>query len=209
MKQEKGTCPCCRKEMTSKEDFPQATEGEEDDEDEDHDDDEDEDEDEDEDDEEDVEFSRQSLDEFLRANGGSGLTNAMAEVICGDTAIFTESELNFLCIGNGARNLTNDVWNELLIRDDLVEPTQLVDGHGDESNEGQISIRIHLTSDDQWVRTVSTSIDTVSTSIDTVSTAEATVNISAEKIQAAWRGYKTRSTLTKAQAAVIISMLKD
>ena len=202
MKQEKGTCPCCRKEMTSKEDFPQATEAEEDDEDDDDDDDEDEDEDEDEDDEEDVEFSRQSLDEFLRANGGSGLTNAMAEVICGDTAIFTESELNFLCIGNGARNLTNDVWNELLIRDDLVEPTQLVDGHGDESNEGQISIRIHLTSDDQWVRTVSTSIDTVST-------AEATVNISAEKIQAAWRGYKTRSTLTKAQAAVIISMLKD
>ena len=195
MKQEKGTCPCCRKEMTSIEDFPQANEeAEADSDDEDDDDDDDEDE-----DEETVEFSRERLDEFLRANGGSGLTDAMVEAICEETATFTEAELNFLCIGNGARNLRHDVWEELLIRDDLVEPTQLISGSdseddSDSEDESQASIRVHLDLNNQVGRTVSMR--------ELRKERE-----SAQKIQAAWRGYKIRSTLSEAQASVIITML--
>jgi hypothetical protein len=100
LKQEKGTCPCCRKEMGPTEDFP-SEQGEEDSEDSEY-------------CEEELEFNRADLDAFLRARGGSGLTDAMAEAICQEVAAFTCNELNALLVGNGGRILTEEAWNELI-----------------------------------------------------------------------------------------------
>ena len=109
IKQEKGTCPCCRKEMNEKEDFPdvpaehesshdseESYESESED-------------------EYEVEFSRRQLQEFIESHGGH-LTEQMSDAICSVIASFTKTELNSLLVGNTGQVLTEEKWLELLAR---------------------------------------------------------------------------------------------
>jgi hypothetical protein len=91
------TCPCCRKETSNTEKLETIEESDDEDEYEDR----------------EVEFSRDALNAFLRRRGGSGLTEAMALAICPIFGVFTLSELRSLCIGNGARDLDEDEWDDM------------------------------------------------------------------------------------------------
>ena len=96
IKQEKGTCPCCRKEMNEKEDFPYAQDSES---------------------ECEVEFTRRELQEFIEAHGGH-LTEEMSDAICAVIGSFTHTELNSLLVGNTGQSLTEEEWQQLLERPD-------------------------------------------------------------------------------------------
>jgi hypothetical protein len=114
IKQEKGTCPCCRKQMSKEEDFPDVGESSTDEE---------------EEEEEEVVFTRRELQQFIRANGGN-LTVQMSDAICEVVGSFTHTELNSLLVGNTGRVLTEEVWQELLNRPPTQESMSitLVDG---------------------------------------------------------------------------------
>jgi len=206
IQQEKGTCPCCRKEMVDKEDFPKAEDSEDDDSEDEYESDE----------ESQAEFTRVSLDQFLRSRGGLGLTEAMAAAICEEEAIFNSSELNALCIGNGGRPLAEDEWDALVDsqeeEDDNQEgqegqevqepPSQaslLVNGEwvvNETSNMNPLQIS-SLLDNGQWVRTVLNPEDLsgVSVSLPANVPVEETVNNAATKVQAVWRGFKMRNAV--------------
>lgn len=173
---EKGTCPCCRKEMSALEDLPQSAEAEGDD-----DDDDDSDDDSDDDEEDDVEFSREDLDALMRARGGNGLTDAMATLICADSACFNSSELNALLIGNGARPLTEEEWEDLL--------------DGEEEDEDEEKVRWCLHEDGSWVKDPMNpeELTTVAVSVSPSENAAAVATSAATKMQAVWRGFKGRT----------------
>lgn len=103
LKQDVGTCPCCRKEMTAIEDLPRDDDSEAS---------VDSDEDEDE-----VDFTRAELQAFIASLGGN-LTDTAADNICEVIAGFTYYELNALVVGNTGRQLTEAMWNELLEEDE-------------------------------------------------------------------------------------------
>ena len=138
MQQANGTCPCCRKGMTTTEDFPQSgeeTEEESDDENYVYDGDESEQDEDDDEEEMEVEFKREDLDSFLRARGGRGLTEEMAQSICAEAGDFMRLELHFLCVGNGAGPITDEDWEAL--------------------TKPRANFRISLTlEEDVWTRTV-------------------------------------------------------
>ena len=102
IKQEKGTCPCCRKEMNDTEDFPDVPDGSSASY--------------DSDEEYEVEFTRRQLQDFIHAHGGH-LTEQMSDAICAVIGSFTHMELNSLLVGNTGQTLTEQEWNELLHRD--------------------------------------------------------------------------------------------
>lgn len=130
IKQEKGTCPCCRKEMSEKEDFPDVPEEAEDEAES-----ESESESYESEEEYEVEFTRSDLQQFIAAHGGH-LTEQMSDAICAEIAAFTKTELNSLLVGNTGKALTEDEWNQLLHRDNDSE------GSADEEEESlQISVR--------------------------------------------------------------------
>jgi len=195
-KLEKGTCPCCRKEMSALEDLPQAAEAEDSD-----------DEDEDDDDEsvDEVEFSRADLDAFLRARGGHGLTDAMAAEVCPEFGTFMGTELNALVVGNGGRPLTREEWIALLEDDDDDE---------DEENEDNDEIaaavaavwnelasydeppRAFLMADGSWASTVMNPEEATEVTVAASPAAAAGVaGSAATKVQAVWRGFKGRLSL--------------
>ena len=99
--QDKGTCPCCRKDMSEKEDFPDVNESVSDE-------------------EYEVEFTRTQLQEFIASHGGH-LTEQMSDAICEVIGSFTHMELNSLLVGNTGQTLTEDEWNRLLARDEDTE----------------------------------------------------------------------------------------
>ena len=101
LKQEAGTCPCCRKEMAAIEDLPRNDESVYSDDSED----------------EEVEFTRADLQSFLASLGGN-LSEEAADNICEIIAGFTYYELNALVVGNTGRQLTEEQWNELLEDDE-------------------------------------------------------------------------------------------
>jgi hypothetical protein len=108
IKQEKGTCPCCRKEMSEKEDFPAIPDAEA----------ESETESEysfEESEVDEVEFTRRQLQEFIEAHGGH-LTEQMSDAICAVVGAFTQTELNSLLVGNTGQTLSEEEWNRLLER---------------------------------------------------------------------------------------------
>ena len=104
--QEKGTCPCCRKEMNDTEDFPDVPDGSSASESYAS----------DEEEEYQVEFTRSQLQEFIHAHGGH-LTEQMSDAICAVVGDFTQTELNSLLVGNTGQSLTEEEWNDLLHRD--------------------------------------------------------------------------------------------
>ena len=174
LKKEKGTCPCCRKEMGPTEDFPDVGDSDEDSEYE-------------EEEDEEVEFTRHGLDAFLREQGGSGLTDAMAAVICQEVAGFTSIELNALCVGNGGRELTEEIWNELL------ESEGPFDADPDENSE-DMTTQITCPFDAanfvshhhfMWQSENGGAFHRILKSAEHVKK-------SAVKIQAVWRGYRAR-----------------
>jgi hypothetical protein len=113
-KQEVGTCPCCRKEMTSIADLPRHGDEAESDDDSD---------DSDESDdayegEMEVSFNREKLGEFLKERGGVGMLETISAGWADATTVtFTRTQLHFLFIGNGAKVLTDEEW-EAIIEDD-------------------------------------------------------------------------------------------
>ena len=101
LKQDVGTCPCCRKEMAAIEDLPRDDESVYSDDSED----------------EEVEFTRAELQAFMVSLGGN-LSEEAADNICEIIAGFTYYELNALVVGNTGRQLTEEQWNELLVEED-------------------------------------------------------------------------------------------
>ena len=127
LKQEAGTCPCCRKEMAAIEDLPRDDEDSAysvDSED------------------EEVEFTRPDLQSFIASLGGN-LTEAAADNICEIIAGFTYYELNALVVGNTGRQLTEEQWNELLEDDEDDD----YDSDDSDDSEEVWSLRISTTFD--------------------------------------------------------------
>lgn len=174
MKQEKGTCPCCRKEMGPTEDFPNPGEqGEDSDEDSEY-------------CEEELEFNRADLDAFLRARGGSGLTDAMAVAICQEVAAFTCNELNALLVGNGGRILTEEAWNEMISeQEDEDEDDEDEDEEDDFVFDAANFVSHHHF---MWQSEEGGAFHRILKNSEHVK--KATV-----KIQAVWRGYSSRSSV--------------
>ena len=112
IKQEKGSCPCCRKEMNEKEDFPAVPYAEDADADA-----ESEAEEEEESEYPEVEFTRAQLQAFIASHGGH-LTEQMSDAICAVVGVFTHTELNSLLVGNTGQTLSEEEWNRLMERDD-------------------------------------------------------------------------------------------
>jgi hypothetical protein len=193
-KLEKGTCPCCRKEMSALEDLPQATEA--DDESDDDDDDED-----DDDSVDEVEFSRADLDAFLRARGGHGLTDAMAAEVCPEFGTFMGTELNALVVGNGARPLTREEWIALLQQQDEDEEE---DEDNDEIAAAVATVwnelasydeppRAWLMADGSWTSTVLNPEEATNVAVvASPAAAPSVASSAATKVQAVWRGFKGR-----------------
>jgi hypothetical protein len=127
LKQEIGSCPCCRKEMTAIEDLPRDDEEASVDS---------------EEDEDEVDFTRAELQAFLASMGGN-LSEEAADNICEVIAGFTYYELNALVVGNTGRQLTEDQWNELLEDEDEEDDD---DDESDASGEEDIwNLRISTT----------------------------------------------------------------
>ena len=185
LKQEIGTCPCCRKEMAAIEDLPRADA------------DEDEDEDEDDDDEE-VEFTRAQLQAFMVSVGGN-LTDAAAENICDVVASFTYYELNALVVGNTGVHLSEDRWNELLAaqeEDDEDEDEDEDEGEDEDDDEGE----------DVWNLRISTTFGADVTREVRMITTEDTKK-AATKLQAIWRGFQGRVLLMEKRAIHILATM--
>ena len=134
LKQEVGTCPCCRKEMTAIEDLPRDDEEAS----------------VDSEDEDEVDFTRAELQAFLASMGGN-LTDAAAEGICDVIASFNYFELNALVVGNTGHALTHTRWCELVAENDDDE-----DDDEDEDEEEDIwNLRISTTFGSEVTREIS------------------------------------------------------
>jgi len=77
-----------------------------------------------------IRFTRLGINTFLIENGGSGLSRAARDVLFNSYLsggirnafiCLAYNELNILLMGNGARNLTNDAWDNALETYDKVE----------------------------------------------------------------------------------------
>jgi hypothetical protein len=182
LKQEVGSCPCCRKEMTAIEDLPRDDDSEvssvltED---------------------EEVEFNRADLQAFIARLGGN-LTDAAADNICEIIAGFTYYELNALVVGNTGRQLTEDQWNELLEDEDEDE-----DDDDDDDDQSDAS------GEDIWNLRISTTFDTngnATRDFRMVNTEDA--KKAATKLQAVWRGFQGRVEVMEKRAVRILTSMR-
>lgn len=137
IKQDKGSCPCCRKEMNEKEDFPAIPAEADSNSDADSD---AESEAEEESEYPEVEFTRTQLQAFIASHGGH-LTEQMSDAICAVVGVFTHTELNSLLVGNTGQTLSEEEWNRLLERDD-------------DSQEEQGGLRISVRGDERIVYSI-------------------------------------------------------
>ena len=174
LKQEVGTCPCCRKEMAAIEDLPRDDESTYSDNSED----------------EEVEFTRADLQSFIASLGGN-LSEEAADNICEVIAGFTYYELNALVVGNTGRQLTEEMWNELLEDDDES------DSDSDNSDDSE--------SEDVWNLRISTTFDGNRT-VSIVHAEEAAT--AATKLQAVWRGFQGRVEVMEKRAAHILATMR-
>ena len=181
MKQEAGTCPCCRKEMTATEDLPRdADEAEDDDSDDDSD---------DEYDEEEVEvsFDREKLGEFLKERGGVGMKETISTGWDDATTVtFTRTQLHFLFIGNGAKPFTDEEWEAIV--DD--EDEDLEEGEIEETQFPNFTITAY-DANGTWERHVSEE-----------------ANKAATKFQSLWRAHKARESVMEKRAIHTLADLK-
>ena len=178
LKQEVGSCPCCRKEMTAIEDLPRDDDDASDFSSVDSED-------------EEVEFNRADLQAFIARLGGN-LTDAAADNICEVIAGFTYYELNALVVGNTGRQLTEDQWNELLEDDD--------DDDDDDDDEEEDE-------EDIWNLRISTTFGSgVTRDFRIVHTDEA--KKAATKLQAVWRGFQGRVEVMEKRAVSILASMR-
>ena len=185
MKQEVGTCPCCRKEMAATEDLPRDADEAEDDEDDDESDDEYD------DGELEVPFDREKLGEFLKQHGGVGMKDTISDGWDDATTVtFTRTQLHFLFIGNGAKPFTDEEWWEAIIDED------------DDLEEGEIE-------EDEALQFPNFTI----TAYDTNGTWERHVseeaNKAATKLQALWRAHKARENVMEKRVIHTLVSLKQ
>lgn len=156
IKQDKGTCPCCRKEMNDKEDFPDVPEqgAESESESDSY----------ASDQEYEVEFTRRQLQEFIASHGGH-LTEQMSDAICAEIGAFTQMELNSLLVGNTGQTLTEDEWMNLLHRDIDDSDSDSDTVANSQQEEDQNSLRITISGDRRTV--VNNIHETAATTIQT------------------------------------------
>jgi len=190
LKQEVGTCPCCRKEMAAIEDLPRDDESVYSDDSED----------------EEVEFTRADLQGFIASLGGN-LSEEAADNICDVIAGFTYYELNALVVGNTGRQLTEEQWNELLDDDDDDDGSdddseeELEDGELEDGSQMTIDnmrITSFLNPDGSSTRIVRTRND------DDVWRKKVKA---ATKLQAVWRGFQGRVAMMELSAARILATM--
>jgi hypothetical protein len=224
-KQDKGTCPLCRKEMSEKDDLARMSVEDEDEEDE------DDDEEEEEENPPSIYFSRDYLNTLLISLGGTGMTPGMSSIFQPsnefstlfygdeDYAELFLSEFRDICIGNGARSVATDEWYSLF--DEQVAKAQalaaqrraaeiLASGPAPAQPSQQPSnpraFSWHLLKDGNLVHKILNPEEYSGISIAdahrlphrvAISRTEAlwTAHDCTTTIQAAWRGFKARSTV--------------
>ena len=192
LKQETGSCPFCRKAMDKIEDLPREftyVEEEDEDDDEDEDEDEDEDDEDDEDEEEDeLQISRADLDTLLRSLGGIGITAVMGQRLFyeDEPTGLTETDIQNICMANGARIMSSDEWELLLAKNEM---QVTIDESGERTVEAVTRTPWHLMVNGQWQTNVMNPEE--DTGI-TASAPPAKANEAIEKIQSVWRGFHVR-----------------
>jgi len=214
--QEKGSCPCCRKEMGDKEDFapnaPLNSEDEEDDEDED---------DEDEDDEEEDEyvvFNRTQLNTLCQKLGSyrhiseeqwAAMSNAFAwhekEFTMESQPLeFDFDELNSFFATHCWKAITEEQWIDILAAEetpltaafesarlDFSKPLQLPL----QPSPSEVKVTWTLLENGSWTRTVFNPEEMAAVILSpalTAAAAAASATEAATKVQAVWRGFSTR-----------------
>lgn len=188
LKQEVGTCPCCRKEMTATEDLPRDADESEDD-------DSDDDESDDEYDEGELEvpFDREKLGEFLKERGGVGMKDTISTGWDDATTVtFTRTQLHFLFIGNGAKPFTDEEW-EAIIEDDEDEDE-------DEVEEGEMPETLRITIDDNSRTVMFASFEDMALDAEAIA--------AATKFQSLWRAHKARETVMEKRAIHTLASLR-
>ena len=215
--QEKGSCPCCRKEMGEKEDLVPSVSASASASDEDSDDDDDDDE---SDDGEDyVSFNRTELNALIKEIGGS-LTGilypiqweAMRKVFmmgnptyAGEVRIeFNFSELNIFLATHCWETLTYERWARLVECEDTPSTAAFESASLDFSTpislplqpyNSTLSITWSLLDDGSWTRTVNNPEEVAAIIIAPALTAVAVHELTkdaATKVQAVWRGFSSR-----------------
>jgi hypothetical protein len=211
--QEKGSCPCCRKEMGDKEDFaPNApADGEEDE------DDEDDEEDEDEEDEDDcVVFNRTQLNALCLKLGSSRHISqlqwdAMSRAFIwsgkefsaeSERLFFTFSELNAFFATHCSLTITEAQWMDILAADETPITAAFDSARLDFATPIQLplqpfSMKVSwaLLENGSWTRSVMNPEEEVAAIFSPALTAAAAAANAAEaatKVQAVWRGFSTR-----------------
>lgn len=189
LNQDVGTCPCCRKEMTTTEDLPrndaESTFSDDSDED-------------DDDDEEyaelEVRFNREKFGDFLKERGGVGMLEAISDGWTdAATVTFTRTQLHFLMIGNGAKPLTDEEW-EAILEDDDAESTE-------EGEIQEMSITTSINEDGSFTRMIREARECeMRESMLAYEKEEA-----ATRLQAVWRGFQRRIALMEKRAVHILA----
>ena len=218
-KQDKGTCPCCRKEMGEKEDFAAATGGgggaEDEDEDED-----DDDEDEDDDEDDIITLNRTELNAFLKRND---LLNPMIsreqwsamefaydrepEYQGEGRLIFTFHEFECFLATHCQKILgtDQDLWEDLLSLQETPLSEAFLSANLDfgmplrlpsrVSAASRIKVTWTLLDSGTWTRIVFNPEEiaaVISAPVQTAEEAASTAAKSATKVQAVWRGFSSR-----------------
>jgi hypothetical protein len=212
-KQEKGSCPCCRKEMGDKEDFAaNAPIGEDDDDDDDDDEDEDEDEDT-------VTFNRSELNALIVKKFGchhhigeeqwAAMMDAYVEInpdYRGERRIqFNSSDIDMFFAAHCWKNITASDWYELLAADETPVTGAFESARLDFTTPLQLpsvplpsSLKVSwmLMEDGSWTRSVMNPEDEPMAAILspalTAAAAAASATEAATKVQAVWRGFSSR-----------------
>jgi hypothetical protein len=210
--QEKGSCPCCRKEMGDKEDFAaNAAAGEDDEDDEDE-------EDEDEDEDDSVSLNKTELMAFLRRNGLANphisyeewgaleyVHDNESEYQNEARIIFTYHEFECFLASHSQKILGLDLglWDDLLDLQETPMTEAFMSANLDfgmplrlPSAPPPVKVSWKLMEDGSWTRTVfnpeEEPVAAILSPALTAAGAAATAAEAATKVQAVWRGFSTR-----------------
>jgi hypothetical protein len=218
--QEKGSCPCCRKEMSDKEDFAANAPVGEDEEDEDEDEDED---DEDEEENESVIFNRTQLNTLCQKLGSQRhISEQQWTAMCGvfswcmkefamesQPLEFTFSELNAFFATHSFLNITTEQWINILAAEETPMTAAFESARLDFATPIQLpsvplpsvplpsalNVTWTLLENGSWTRTVHNPEEEMAAILSPALTAAAAAASAAEaatKVQAVWRGFSAR-----------------
>jgi len=218
-KQDKGTCPCCRKEMGEKEDFAAATGGGAAEDEDDDEDDEDEDDEEDDEDDDIITLNRTELTAFLRRNElpnpniSREQWNAMEFAYDREPEYQGEGRLvftfhEFECfLANHCQKILGadtDLWDDLLELQETPLSEAFMSANLDfgmplrlpsRVSTPQLKVTWTLLDNGTWTRIVFNPEEiaaVISAPVQTAEEAASTAAKSATKVQAVWRGFSSR-----------------